>query len=74
MGEELNISQDAVRMRINRALNTLLNILGGERPRRERDVIEEEETETASNENNSEQWENPTQTFSALDPLEGDEL
>lgn len=71
IGEELNISQDAVRMRINRAMNTLLNILGGERPRKERDIVEVEESETASNESNSEQWENPTQTFAA-DELEGD--
>jgi len=64
MGEELNASQDAVRMRINRALNTLLNILGGNKPRKERDYVESEEPETASNEHDNEQWENPTQTFS----------
>lgn len=64
IGEELNISQDAVRMRINRALNTLLTMLGGERPRKERDYVEGEEPEATSNEHDNEQWENPTQTFS----------
>lgn len=63
IGEELNISQDAVRMRINRAMNMLLNMLGGERPRKERDYAENEEPETAIDVNNNEQWESPTQTF-----------
>jgi hypothetical protein len=67
MGEELNISQDAVRMRINRAMNTLLNILGGNRPRKERDYVEGEEPVTTSNVSDNEQWENPTQTFVADD-------
>lgn len=67
IGEELNISQDAVRMRINRALNTLLNMLGGDKPRKERDYVEGEEPVAASNDNNSEQWENPTQTIGASD-------
>jgi RNA polymerase sigma factor (sigma-70 family) len=37
VASELQISDDAARMRINRALNSLLNLLGGSRPRRERD-------------------------------------
>lgn len=64
IAEDLSVSQDAARMRINRALNTLLNMLGGNRPRKERDYVEQEPGETASNENDNEQWENPTQTFS----------
>jgi RNA polymerase sigma factor (sigma-70 family) len=40
--QELGISEDAGRMRINRALNNLINILGGSQPRRERDYTEEE--------------------------------
>lgn len=39
---ELQASQDAVRMRLNRAMNHLLNILGGLRPRAERDYTGEE--------------------------------
>jgi RNA polymerase sigma factor (sigma-70 family) len=54
---ELEISQDAVRMRLNRAINHLLKVLGGERPRVERDytgdtndnerAIDEQYTESA---------------------------
>lgn len=40
--KEMNISEDAARMRINRAVNNLINILGGSQPRRERDYTEEE--------------------------------
>lgn len=39
---ELGISEDAARMRINRSVNNLINILGGSKPRRERDYTEEE--------------------------------
>lgn len=42
VASELQISEDAARMRINRALNSLLNILGGSKPRRERDYADEE--------------------------------
>lgn len=41
MAIELQASQDAVRMRLNRAMNHLVNILGGERPRAERDYTGE---------------------------------
>jgi RNA polymerase sigma factor (sigma-70 family) len=44
IAEELGVSQDAIRMRVNRAMNTLLNMLGGEKPRRERDYTEDEPT------------------------------
>lgn len=48
---QLSISRDAVRMRKNRAMNNLLNILGGERPRAERDYTgEENDTERAIDE------------------------
>lgn len=50
---ELSISADAVRMRVNRALNNLINILGGQRPRREKDYTEVEANERIeSNRNN----------------------
>jgi RNA polymerase sigma factor (sigma-70 family) len=42
LGKELGISEDAARMRVNRALNNLLNFLGGHKPIRERDYTEEE--------------------------------
>lgn len=40
--KEMGISEDAARMRVNRALNNLMNILGGKRPVKERDYTEEE--------------------------------
>ena len=40
--KELDISEDAARMRVNRAVNNLINILGGSKPRKERDYTEEE--------------------------------
>ena len=42
IASELSISQDAVRMRVNRALKNMLNFLGGNYPRKERDYTEEE--------------------------------
>lgn len=47
LAKELEISQDAARMRVNRAMNNLLNLLGGQRPRRERDYTEEEVATTS---------------------------
>ena len=44
IASELSISQDAVRMRVNRALKNMLNYLGGNYPRKERDYTEEEIT------------------------------
>lgn len=70
IAEELSVSQDAARMRINRAMNMLLNMLGGNRPRKERDLSESDTAETASNDNDSNVWDIPTQTFSGD---EGDE-
>ena len=40
--KELGITEDAARMRVNRALNNLINFLGGSKPRKERDYTEEE--------------------------------
>lgn len=42
LAKELDITEDASRMRVNRAVNNLLNFLGGTRPRKERDYTEEE--------------------------------
>ena len=49
LASELQISDDAARMRVNRALNSLLNQLGGTRPRRERDYKDEDNIESADN-------------------------
>jgi len=48
LGKELGISEDAARMRVNRALNNLLNFLGGRKPIRERDYTEEEINEAGN--------------------------
>jgi RNA polymerase sigma factor (sigma-70 family) len=40
--KELDITEDAARMRVNRAVNNLINFLGGSKPRKERDYTEEE--------------------------------
>jgi DNA-directed RNA polymerase specialized sigma24 family protein len=45
LAKELDITEDASRMRVNRAVNNLLNFLGGQRPRRERDYTEEQVNE-----------------------------
>jgi DNA-directed RNA polymerase specialized sigma24 family protein len=45
LAKELDITEDAARMRVNRAVNNLLNFLGGQRPRRERDYTDEETNE-----------------------------
>ena len=45
VASELQISDDAARMRVNRAFNSLLNILGGTRPTRERDYTDDEATD-----------------------------
>lgn len=42
LSKELSVTEDAARMRVNRAVNNLLNYLGGQRPRRERDYTEEQ--------------------------------
>ena len=49
LATELAITEDAARMRVNRAINNLLNFLGGTRPRKERDYTEEEANERANN-------------------------
>ena len=45
LAKELDISEDASRMRVNRAVNNLLNFLGGSIPRKERDYTEEQVNE-----------------------------
>jgi RNA polymerase sigma factor (sigma-70 family) len=42
LAKELSVTEDAARMRVNRAVNNLLNFLGGQRPRKERDYTEEQ--------------------------------
>ena len=62
--KELSISEDAARMRVNRAVNNLINYLGGSRPRRERDYTETE-VDNASAEKDTEDDNlslSPTQT------------
>lgn len=55
LSKELGVTEDAARMRVNRAVNNLLNYLGGRRPTRERDYTEEELTnERASSERSDE--------------------
>ena len=49
LSKELDITEDAARMRVNRAMNNLLNYLGGRRPNKERDYTEEEANERANN-------------------------
>jgi DNA-directed RNA polymerase specialized sigma24 family protein len=48
LSKELDITEDAARMRVNRAMNNLLNYLGGRRPSRERDYTEEEANDRAN--------------------------
>ena len=45
LATELAITEDAARMRVNRAVNNLLNFLGGSRPRKEWDYTEEQVNE-----------------------------
>jgi hypothetical protein len=46
--KELDITEDAARMRVNRAVNNLINFLGGSKPRKERDYTEEETNDEAN--------------------------
>ena len=55
IASELSISQDAVRMRINRALKNMLNFLGGNYPRKERDYTEEEMSGQPDNDGTSDE-------------------
>ena len=45
IASEVSLSTDAVRMRVNRALKNMLNFLGGNYPRKERDLTEGEVSE-----------------------------
>lgn len=63
LAKELSISQDAARMRVNRAMNNLMNFLGGQRPRKERDYTEEEvNVRTADTESVEEYRDAPDET------------
>lgn len=42
LAKDLGITEDAARMRVNRAINNLINVLGGVRPTREKDFTQEE--------------------------------
>lgn len=42
LAKELEITEDAARMRVNRAVNNLMNYLGGKRPQRDKDYTEEQ--------------------------------
>ena len=69
LSEQLSISQDAARMRINRAMSNLLNLLGGKRPNRERDYKDEEAMPLLD----SDVSKQPTQTSAAaLSVADGD--
>jgi RNA polymerase sigma factor (sigma-70 family) len=69
LAKELDISEDASRMRVNRAVNNLLNFLGGQRPRRERDYTEEQ-----VNEQNNEDRRSDSDTSEVRDIDEGQDL
>ena len=67
LAKELDISEDASRMRVNRAVNNLLNYLGGQRPRKERDYTEEQ-----VNEQNNEDRRSDEDSEAIVD-IDGDE-
>ncbi len=62
--KELGISEDAARMRTNRAVNNLINYLGGIRPRKEKDYTDAEYDKVSSGEDaeNDNLSPSPTQT------------
>ena len=68
LAKELSISQDAARMRVNRAMNNLMNFLGGQRPRKERDYTEEEVNVRTADTESVEKYRD------ASDEVEGSEL
>lgn len=49
LARELSVSEDAARMRVNRAVNNLLTILGGNKPKKERDYSDEEVAKATAN-------------------------
>ena len=56
---ELGISEDAARMRVNRAINNLVNKLGGSKPRKEKDYDDREITERREELSEHSDGENP---------------
>lgn len=69
LAKELSVTEDAARMRVNRAVNNLLNFLGGQRPRKERDYTEER-----VNEQNNEDRRSDSDTPEVRDTDEGQDL
>jgi RNA polymerase sigma factor (sigma-70 family) len=67
LATELAISEDAARMRVNRAINNLLNFLGGTRPRKERDYTEEEANDRANDGRSEEDVRDITEEVSGQD-------
>jgi len=75
LAKELTISEDAARMRVNRAINNLLNFLGGSKPRRERDYSKEEVESVAANvSENGEVFPNTNLPDGALSEEDSDDL
>jgi hypothetical protein len=70
--KELGITEDAARMRVNRAVNNLINFLGGTKPRRENDYTEEE-ANAAANRLHESQGESPEHTDPTTEPDLGEE-
>jgi RNA polymerase sigma factor (sigma-70 family) len=70
--KELGITEDAARMRVNRAVNNLINFLGGSKPRKEHDYTEEE-ANAAANRLQESQGESPEHTDPTTEPDLGEE-
>lgn len=64
---QLSISQDAARMRINRAINSLLNLLGGKKPIKERDYKEGEVMSVPDNNLSTQPTQTPATPLSVAD-------
>lgn len=69
LSKELGVTEDAARMRVNRAVNNLLNFLGGHRPRKEKDYTEEQ-----VNEQNNEDRRSDADLSELADEVEGRDL
>lgn len=75
LARELSVSEDAARMRVNRAMNNLMNILGGSKPHRERDLTNDEvEKLAAKNSENGDDFPNTNFPDEALGEEVEDDL
>lgn len=74
LATELSITEDAARMRVNRAMNNLLNFLGGNRPKKERDYTDEEAKEKETGEEKDGHDEDTREFQSDTDDVEQQEL